>query len=117
LELKEFNIKVVIIEPGAINTNFGNVTTSYMKKYMQNTAYTHLTEPFGEMMETTNNDPEAIARMSSEPIVIAEVVNKAMNKKNPKTRYKKGKMAGFLIWYRNWFGDKAFDRLMLRMTK
>jgi len=117
LELKEFNIDVVIIEPGAIATNFGNVTTSYMMKYMENSKYTHLTEPFGRMMETTTNDPEAIAKMSSDPIVIAEVVEKAIRVKKPKTRYVKGRMAGFLIWYRNTFGDRAFDRLMLRMVR
>ena len=117
LELKHFNIDVVIIEPGAINTNFGNVTVSYMKKYMKDTNYGHLIDPFGDMMETVNNDPEAIAKMSSEPIVIAEVVNKAITKKKPKTRYVAGKMGKFLIFYRNTFGDRAFDRMMLRMTR
>lgn len=115
LELKHFNIDVVIIEPGAINTNFGMVTTAYMQKYMEGSAYTHLTEPFGKMMVETMEDENA-ADMGSDPIVIAEVVNKAINAKNPKTRYVKGKMARFLIWYRNWFGDKAYDRVMMRMV-
>ena len=113
LELKEFNINVVIIEPGAINTNFGNVTTSYMQKYIEGSAYGHMIDPFVNMMQDMT--PEQMERMGSDPIVIAEVVNKAINKKKPKTRYKKGRMSGLLIWYRNWFGDKAYDRLMLRM--
>lgn len=117
LEVKHFNIDVVIIEPGAINTNFGNVTVSYMKKYMDSTAYGHIMDPFGDMMETINNDPKAIERMSSDPIVIAEVVEKAIRKRKPKTRYVKGKMGKFMIFYRNTFGDRAFDKLMLRMTK
>ncbi|KAA3623411.1 MAG: SDR family NAD(P)-dependent oxidoreductase [Bacteroidetes bacterium] len=114
LEVKEFNIQVVIIEPGAINTNFGNVTSSYMEKYMDDTNYGHIVEPFGNMM--TDLTPEEAERMGSEPIVIAEVVSKAINAKRPKTRYVKGRMAKFLIWYRNWFGDRAFDRLMMRMV-
>ena len=115
LELKHFNIDVVIIEPGAINTNFGNVTSSYLEKYMDNTAYGHMLNPYQEMMKRITEDPEAIEKMSSEPLVIAEIVEKAITKKKPKTRYVKGNMAKFMIFYRNFFGDKAFDRLMLRM--
>jgi NAD(P)-dependent dehydrogenase (short-subunit alcohol dehydrogenase family) len=117
LELKEFNINVVIIEPGAINTNFGNVTAQYMEQYVEGTEYGHLIDPYVEMMENLTSDPDAIARMSSEPIVIAEVIDKAINKKKPKTRYKKGKMAKMSIWYRNWFGDRAFDRMITRMLR
>jgi NAD(P)-dependent dehydrogenase (short-subunit alcohol dehydrogenase family) len=112
LELKHFNISVVIIEPGAINTNFGNVTTEYMQKYIEGTNYSHMIDPFVNMMKDMT--PEQMEKMGSEPIVIAEVVEKAIRKRNPKTRYKKGKMAKFMIFYRNLFGDKAFDRLMLR---
>jgi short-subunit dehydrogenase len=114
LELKEFNIDVVIIEPGGINTNFGNVMTGYMQKYIEDTNYDHMIDPYVEMMKTME-DPETVARMSSEPIVIAEVINKAINAKKPKTRYAKGKGAKFMIKYRDWFGDRAFDRLMMRM--
>lgn len=117
LEVKEFNINVVIIEPGAINTNFGNVTAGYLEKYAEGSAYSHMIDPYMKMMENLTSDPEAIAKMSSEPIVIAKVVDKAINKKKPKTRYKKGKMAKMSIWYRNWFGDRAFDRMMMRMVR
>ena len=117
LELKHFNIDVVIIEPGAINTNFGNVTSSYLQKYVDSTAYGHMIDPYVTMMKQITEDPERIARMSSEPIVIAQVVEKAIRKKKPKTRYVKGKMGKLLIFYRNTFGDRAFDRLMLRMFK
>jgi NAD(P)-dependent dehydrogenase (short-subunit alcohol dehydrogenase family) len=114
LELKEFNIDVVIIEPGAIHTNFGNVTAEYMQKYIEGSNYNHLVDPFVHMMDDMT--PEQLERMGSDPIVIAEVVSKAINAKKPKTRYVEGRMAGFMIWYRNWFGDKAFDRMIMRMV-
>jgi len=115
LELKHFNIDVVIIEPGAINTNFGNVTSSYLEKYVDGTAYGNMVDPYVNMMKQMTEDPKQIERTSSEPIVIAEVVEKAIRKRKPKTRYVKGKMGKFLIFYRNTFGDRAYDRLMLRM--
>jgi len=115
LELKHYNIDVVIIEPGGINTNFGNVTSSYLQKYAASTAYGHMINPYMDMMKQITEDPKAIERMSSPPTVIAEVVEKAIRKRRPKTRYVKGKMGKFMIFYRNTFGDRAFDRLMLRM--
>jgi hypothetical protein len=63
----------------------------------------------------TLEDPEAVASMSAEPIVIAKVINNAINAKNPKTRYVKGPMARMSIMYRSVFGDKAFDDLMMQM--
>lgn len=115
LEVKHFNIDVVIIEPGAINTNFGNVTSSYLEKYVDSTAYGHMINPYLEMMQQITEDPKAIERMSSPPTVIAELVEKIIRKRKPKTRYVKGKMGKVMIFYRNTFGDKAFDKLMLRM--
>jgi NAD(P)-dependent dehydrogenase (short-subunit alcohol dehydrogenase family) len=115
LELKEFGIDVVIIEPGAINTNFGHVTASYMEKYIEGTAYGHFIDPFVEMTAVMD-DPEAVADMSDEPIVIAKVINEAINAKNPKTRYVKGPMARTAILYRKWFGDRAFDDLIMQMV-
>ncbi len=115
LEVKDFGIDVVIIEPGIINTNFGVTAAKYMEKYYEGSEYKHMMDPFFEAMN--NWTPERIAKMSSEPIVIAEVVSKAISKKRPKTRYTKGKMAKMAIWYRNTFGDRAFDRLMTRQFR
>ena len=103
LELKHFNIDVVNIEPGAINTNFGNVTSGYLEKYVDNSAYSHMTEAYQDMMKQMTEDPKMIERMSSEPVVIAKVVEKAIRKKKPKTRYVKGKMGKFMILLQKYF--------------
>ena len=42
VELKEFDIDVVIVQPGAINTNFFNVSGSYLDKYREDSNYLHL---------------------------------------------------------------------------
>ena len=57
---------------------------------------------------------KTVRRMSADPIVIAKVINEAINAKNPKTRYVKGPMARTVIWYRHTFGDKAFDDFILQ---
>lgn len=107
LEIKEFGIDVVIIEPGFINTDFYNVSGSYGKKYSQNTAYNHLFEPI----------MKAKPLKMSEPIVIAKIVEKAITAKHPKIRYVKGKNAKTLIWMRKTFGDKFYDWLIMSQVK
>lgn len=107
LEVKEFGIKVVIIEPGFINTNFYNVSGSYGQKYAQNTAYGHLFEP---IMKTP------LPKMS-EPDVIAKVVEKAIAKNNPKIRYAAGKNAKMLMRMRKILGDNMYDKIIMSQVK
>ncbi|PZR02079.1 MAG: short-chain dehydrogenase/reductase [Flavobacterium psychrophilum] len=107
LEVKGFNIKVVIIEPGLINTGFYEVTEKYRQKYQKNSAYGYIFDPIA-------NAP--LPKMS-EPDVIAKVVSKAIAKKNPKTRYVKGKNGEMLICMRGILGDKMYDRIIMSQLK
>ena len=107
VELKEFDIDVVIVQPGAINTNFFNVSRSYLDKYKQDSNYTHL---YGEPVADSEN---SVLSNQSEPIVIAKVINKAINARNPKTRYAAGAYSKLGIFLRRVMTDKMFDRFIL----
>ena len=107
VELKEFDIDVVIVQPGAINTNFFNVSRSYLDKYKQGSNYSHL---YGEPVADSEN---SVLSNQSEPIVIAKVINKAINAKNPKTRYSAGAYSKLGIFLRRIMTDKMFDRFIL----
>ena len=107
VELKEFDIDVVIVQPGAINTNLFNVSRSYLDKYKQDSNYTHL---YGEPVADSEN---SVLSNQSEPIVIAKVINKAINAKNPKTRYSAGAYSKLGIFLRRIMTDKMFDRFIL----
>jgi len=107
VELKEFDIDVVIVQPGAINTNFFNVSRSYLDKYKQDSNYGHL---YGEPVADSEN---SVLSNQSEPIVIAKVINKAINAKNPKTRYSAGAYSKLGIFLRRIMTDKMFDRFIL----
>tara|TARA_B100001093_G_C26716740_1_gene965978 strand:+ start:346 stop:1212 length:867 start_codon:yes stop_codon:yes gene_type:complete len=107
VELKEFDIDVVIIQPGAINTNFFNVSRSYLDKYKKDSAYEHL---YGEPVADSEN---SVLSNQSEPIVIAKVINKAINARNPKTRYAAGAYSKLGIFLRRIMTDKMFDRFIL----
>ena len=107
VELKEFDIDVVVVQAGAINTNFSNVTKTYIDKYRENSAYQHL---YGEPVTDTGNE---VLSNQSDPIVIAKVINKAMNARNPKTRYAAGAYSKIGIFLRKIMTDKMFDRFIL----
>ena len=110
VELKEFEINVVVVQPGAINTNFSNVTKTYIDKYRENSPYQHL---YGEPITDTGNE---VLSNQSDPIVIAKVINKAMNARNPKTRYAAGAYSRIGIFLRKIMTDKMFDRFILSIS-
>lgn len=106
LEVKEFGIDVVIVEPGIINTNFYNVMNESVKKYAPNSNYKH-------MYKRLEEGSKSLAGNMTQPEEIATLINEIVNTENPETRYVKGAMADQLINFRKQYGDKAYDDLLL----
>jgi len=114
MELRKFNIDVVILEPGVIKTNFYNVSGEITQKYVEGTAYGHM------MDALANPDQDAMGDLlesATAPEEIAKEASKIIKAKRPKTRYVKGALAGMAIWYRNTFGDRAYDDFMYHMIE
>ena len=109
LETKPFNIQVVVIEPGGVKTEFGDVTGKQLQKYYDNSAYQIQMDPFLKMMESSN-----VMDNATEPIVLARVFVEAVNAKKPKRRYVKGAMAKPLMFIRRWLGDGVYDFMISR---
>ena len=112
LEVAGFGIQVVIIEPGTIQTEFGEVMAEPMIKRSGNTAYAAITKG---MAESTKNSYERGG--SSDPSVITRLISKAISAKRPKTRYVAGKWAKPLIFIRKWFGDRIFDWIVMSSVR
>ena len=87
MELAPFGIDVIVVEPGGIKTDWGFIAANNLKKTSAGGAYSELT------------DPEKIAK----------VIQKAVTKKRPKTRYITGFMARPLVLTHKIFGDRVFD--------
>lgn len=109
LELKEFGIDVVLVEPGMIKTAFGEVVGNGLKEDSKHSPYKKLIDPYVKMM----NDPAFMTR-GTEASVLGDVIAKAATSKHPKTRYVKGAMAKPLMFIRKYFSDRFFDGLILR---
>lgn len=108
LELKQFNINVVIIEPGLINTEFGDVMIDPMMERSGDGAYSDLAKRVKNATIESYKE-----KNSSHPSVVADTIAKAVKKDNPKTRYATGKMAGLLMFVRKYLGDRIFDKAVM----
>lgn len=108
LELKPFNIKVVVLEPGFIATEFGAVLIDHFSKISKQSAYTDM---MNKIIDGTKKASQGNG--SSKPSVIADTIVKIIDSKNPKTRYRVGKFAKPMVWMRVYLGDKLFDKIVM----
>jgi len=109
MELKEFGIDVVVIQPGAIKTEWAGIAREKMLQTSGNTAYSYLTQKHAAMFE------KADGKMGSDPVVIARTIEKAVTASKPKTRYAAGSGAKPILMARSILSDRMFDNLMLGM--
>lgn len=110
LELAPFNVKVIIIEPGLILTEFADVVKGPLLERSGNSAYSDMVHSMLPMME----EHYSVGK-GSHPSVISKTISKALKAKNPKTRYAAGKFAKLFLFARKWFGDKVYDKLISSM--
>ena len=111
IETKQFGIDVIIIEPGAISTEFGEVVTEPMLTLSKGGAYEKMTQNFVNTL--VNMDKNEY----SPPSVIADIISKAIKANKPKTRYAAGKLSRSLLFMRRWFSDKRFDKIVSKMIQ
>lgn len=113
LELKSFNINVVLVEPGAIDTEFGEVMYEPMLKRSGQGHYRDMAQRVAratkEMYEKKGG--------SSPTSVITNLISKAIRAKRPKTRYVGGKWAKPMMFVRKYFGDRIFDATLMSQFK
>lgn len=107
LELKQFGIDVVIIEPGGIKTEFGDVMTQPMLDRSEGGAYE------GMALQLASASTGENADKLSDPSVISKLVQKAVNADKPKTRYIGGYMAKPGVFARLYLGDRTWDKLVM----
>ncbi len=110
-ELKQFGIDVIVIQPGAIRTEFGDVAFGPAMERSGNTAYSRFTMGMQAMREKSESDQS----LGSPPSVIADTIHKAIRAKHPKTRYIAGKYAKPLLLIRRLISDRMYDRIMAKL--
>ncbi len=105
LEVAEFGIDVVVLEPGVIDTGFNQGVRDNFSFESQTGPYKRLVNAYIKAMD---NPP----MKGSNPKVISNAILKIINAKKPKTRYVVGRGGKLLIALRRLFGDRFYDRMM-----
>lgn len=111
LELAQFGIDVVIIQPGSIKTEFDTAMDQQFGE-TKNSAYGQLKITMKKVMHNAYQPGNY-----SDPSVIAKKISLAIKAKRPKTRYAAGKMARQTLMGRKWLSDRGFDKMMMNIVK
>lgn len=106
MELEGFGIDVVVVQPGAIRTEWGAIARESLLQTSLSGAYAPLAHEAAGLLGATGKDS------GSSPDVVAAAVSTALSARRPKTRYVVGAGAKPLITLRWLLSDRGFDRIM-----
>lgn len=114
LELKPWGIDVISIEPGAIATDIWEVTTARAHERLAEMPK-DLNEMYQDQIDSVFATTEGQAKRAIPAQVVADVIEKALTTKRPKTRYLVGPDAKFVGRLRTILPDRWLDFLVKRM--
>jgi NAD(P)-dependent dehydrogenase (short-subunit alcohol dehydrogenase family) len=102
-ELVQFDIDIILIEPGAIRSNFIDNSKNAKNYNPENSPYSNTIQKVFEGFES-------IMGNSSHPEDVAETILKAVNTTTPDMRYPVGKDAEFALKVREKLSDKEMEK-------
>jgi NAD(P)-dependent dehydrogenase (short-subunit alcohol dehydrogenase family) len=112
VEVARFGIDVIVIEPGAIRTEWAGIARDGLLQMSGSTAYGKIAQNHARMLATADT-----SNLASPPDVVARTIVRAVSTKRPKTRYATGGGARTILFLRKILSDRMFDRLIWRVTQ
>ena len=112
IEAAPFNIQVVVIQPGAIKTEFGGVVAEQLTKHGDDSAYRAQIEPVLRMRD----NPRLMDR-GTDAKVLAEVFVEAATTDKPRRRYVKGMLGRPALLVKKWLGDGVYEFMLRRAIR
>lgn len=109
LEVEEFGIDVIIIEPGGIKTEWAGIAADNLLRTSGDTVYGDLAKKYANALKQGN--------MGTNPDIIAQIIEKAISVKKPKTRYAAGFGATFFLFARKILPDRLYDKFWMFIIK
>ncbi len=110
METAPFGIDTIIIEPGAIKTDWGIIAADNLRKTSSNGAYS-------EKANCVANNFTALYTSDkiSKDDLIAKTILKAISAKKPKTRYLVGYGAKLSVFCRRILNDRMYDKAIMQI--
>ena len=107
MELHPFGIDVVVIQPGAIVTEWNTLAREGLLKYSGDSAYRDGARAHARLMASADQ-----GSMPSPPSVVARTILQAVQASKPRTRYATGGGAHLILFLRRILSDRVFDAVM-----
>jgi NAD(P)-dependent dehydrogenase (short-subunit alcohol dehydrogenase family) len=102
-EIEPLGVRVVLVEPGFVRTNFSNVVAK--RSQSPSSQYSKMTEKMAESFDQMKLN-------SSPPELVANVVLEAVTSKNPDLRYLAGKDVEQWMEQKKYMSDKEFFNMI-----
>ena len=112
MELKPFGINVVIIEPGAIRTDWGIIAAEHLAESSKGTVYEEASMNEAKIMKYGYS-----SKLLSPPSVIAKAICKGVNRKHPKARYRTGRGSHSMVFLHWLLPARWWDALVRKTMK
>jgi NADP-dependent 3-hydroxy acid dehydrogenase YdfG len=109
-EVRGFGVDVILIEPGLIVTNFGEVAADSVSDTGEDGAYAEFNKHVAKKTQDAYKGP--MSKLGAGPDAVAETIAKAISASRPKTRYPVTASARLLINQRRLSPDRMWDLMM-----
>ena len=108
-EMRPFGVEVSIVEPGAIATPMWDKAGQEAERVRGRLSPEHA-EVYGPAAEAFTEAFREVGQSGIPPQKVAQVVERALTSRRPKTRYLVGRDARFQAILRKWLPDRLLDR-------
>jgi len=106
-EVAEFGIKVVIVEPGSITSEWAAISADNVEAISADTPYRNQAKLIARVLRQSDT-----SFLASKPEVVAEAIGNAVQRTKPRTRYPVGGGARIFLFAERMLTDRGFDRFI-----
>jgi len=104
LETKPFGVRVVVVQPGAIQSEWAGISADNLQEQSKGSVYGSLVEPMAYLLRHYD--------AAASPDVVAKAVSKAVNSQKPRRRYATPLDAKIGVFIRWLVPDAVWDRMI-----
>ena len=113
MEVGPFGVRSVLIEPGAVRTEFMANRARYESGQADGNPYGVYLDNIEKMAERAHREGSRAVATADD---VATAILRAITSRRPKTRYKVGSQARMAPLARRWLGARGWDAVMRRMV-
>lgn len=107
-EVRNFGVRVIVVEPGLIRSRFGDAAVGTMEDMDGDGAYKEFNEKVAALT-TGAYESGALAMFAGDPDAVARTIERAISATRPRARYRVTPSAKVMLSLRRMLPDRAWD--------